>query len=346
MSSPPQLRFFQERRAKHLIIIGIFLVLFEVSWLVRRFVRPRTPASRPSASLRTPSVPISETITDGPFSYDHFIVPNGFAPIHLRLPSSELRGVVYLFHGCSHVGQDFFRLLEERAIVANLTARGFAAVAFTAADKVSRCWMEEDMAPVRSSIKKLDFNRQLPTFAFGASSGGSFVTTLSAGLIDGVIVEVSPGDPSTAEELVVPVAFIYMPKDMEWASQSAIEGVREKLAQREVKSVAFEVKPFRMNRWIFHQKLPEFFNVEESKDVFEKLIGHMLIERDGRLRDDPRQTGIAEQTMQIIGRRAWKWKQLLEDNLVELYNVAWASHELTREKVPDALDFLLEHRFK
>jgi hypothetical protein len=267
----------------------------------------------------------------------------------LTLPPGPLRGVVLLFHGCNHIGPDFFRLVEERAIVAALTNRSFAAVAFTSSDFFSRCWSGADLEPVKKSFTKLDFDRRLPLFAFGASSGGSFVTILPRAVpVGGVIVEISPGDPS-ASDLAVPAAFVYMPRDVSWASTAAVERMRADLTRRSIPSIAFQVRPFNFTPRIFADRLPEFFSGQSSRIVFEAVVASKFVDTDGWMSADPRRSGIVDKMIDMIKTKRLvpeKQHELLRENVAELANAAWASHEMTRDHVMEALDFLCAHMKK
>jgi hypothetical protein len=62
--------------------------------------------------------------------------------------------------------------------------------------------------------------------------------------VDGLIVEISPGIPSTGDSLTIPIVFISLEKDLHFASAAAIKKVRNKLTERGIQNQAFEVKPF------------------------------------------------------------------------------------------------------
>jgi hypothetical protein len=330
-----------------LIILVLSYPTFKKYLISPHHLSGTTPIVRSSSSSGT--FPQFRTTTDGPFSITFSDWPQDYAPVSLKLPPGKPRAVLLLFHGCNHAGVDFFRLLEERAIVASLIDRGFAAVAFTSSDRLSGCWSDIDLASVKRSFTRLGFESSLPTFAFGASSGGSFVTILPRSVpVDGVIVEISPGDPS-ATDLSVPTAFIYMERDVSWASKTAVEDVRKRLAGKGVPSEAFEVRPFKLGRQTFSEKLSEFFDNETSRWLFDTLVKRKFIGVDGALEEDPRRSEIVSATIDLLKEKSMVETNvlgLLKENIVELFNAAWGYHEMTREYVMDAIDFLLKHTKK
>jgi hypothetical protein len=306
---------------------------------------PAPAPARPPFGAPPPPPPLAgfRAIADGPFSITVSEWPDAYSPVALELPPGGLRGVVLLFHGCNHVGADFFRLLEERAIVTALLNRSLAAVAFTSADSFTHCWSEIDLEPVSKSFKRLAFDRRLPVFAFGASSGGSFVTILPRAVpVDGVIVEISPGDPS-AGDLAVPAAFIYMERDVNWASAAAVQRMREGLTRRSVPSAAFPVQPFNLTWGIFADRLPEFFDRQSSSLIFEALVAFKFVQSDGWLSADPRRSEIVDAVMRVVKTKEIvpaKQHDLVRENIAELFNAAWGFHEMTRDHVMEALSFL------
>jgi hypothetical protein len=330
--------------------------LFVKTWVPTASVR-----SSPAPALTRspgPLIPASalntaldfETTTDGPFQYNHTSWTPEYAPVHLRFPPNPLKGVVLLFHGCNHDGQDFFRILEERAIVAGLMQRDFAAVAFTSKNRASRCWSSADIPLVKSSFERLGFDPRLPVFAFGASSGGGFVTMLPPTIpVDGVIPEIAPGSRDAGDRLSVPAVFIYMSGDHHFASKEAITATREKLKARNIPNEAFEVRPFKLPPFIFREKLPEWFDDKQSQKLFDFLLKGKFVDESGQLQRDPRRTQIVDDSMKLLleeGIVKETDKTLVKDNLVELFNAAWAVHELTRENVKEAIDFLMLHTKK
>ena len=204
-------------------------------------------------------------------------------------PSAD-RGIVLLFHGCGGTAETWFTLSEHRANVKALVTNGFAVIAFTSSSQVRKCWDETwpleyeagtstSSSSSSSSSSSLTVNHDvtnvvatlrqwleresksaLALFAFGASSGGTFVTLLARSMyLNGIVVMISPGhgealltrpmmeyetyrkellQPSTLEldstrlnsyqrlANLPPIAFIYMPRDTNWAGDGPIRYFR------------------------------------------------------------------------------------------------------------------------
>jgi hypothetical protein len=283
-----------------------------------------------------------ETITDGPFTLLHSSWPSEYAPVTLQFPPSPLQGVLLFFHGAGSNGKTLFRLAEERAIVAHLMRLHFAAVAFTSQDKWGG-WLARDFPYIQKSLTRLRFPAGIPILALGVSNGGLIVTQLPQIIpIHGIIVEISPGDRKGLSTLNVPTAFVYMAGD-EWATKDVIENAMASLRGRGIATMAFEVQELEVTERSFAEKLPEFFNEETSKLIFNGLSEQRLIVENGKLTDDPSQTGIVEATMEIVkGIIGDEVMLLVTQNIKQLFNVAWGVHATTREGVPEALDFLIE----
>merc|ERR1719204_746751 len=104
-------------------------------------------------------------------------------------PKSEAKGLVFLAHGCSHGAYDWWPksekcshcigLPEERTVVKAVLKRGFIALAVTSFDRMSKCWQPNvDVPRVQKAIEHVLSGRTMPIYAFGASSGGTFVIHL------------------------------------------------------------------------------------------------------------------------------------------------------------------------
>jgi hypothetical protein len=99
----------------------------------------------------------------------------------------QYRGILVLFHGCSHSGNDWVRLPQDKRILGLAHTRKLFTLTPTALDP-SGCWdggslvLNEDVGPVMASIRqaRLRLGEDLPVYALGASSGG-FVTRARAG---------------------------------------------------------------------------------------------------------------------------------------------------------------------
>lgn len=121
------------------------------------------------------------------------------------------KGLVLLFHGCTHEAQHWFMLPEERRIVRFFLASGYSVLAFSSLDRSSGCW--DNQWPIRSSIQNADAQRVIAAlsawllreytaagqrypalFTMGASSGGTFTSIISRTLpIIAQVIQISTG---------------------------------------------------------------------------------------------------------------------------------------------------------
>lgn len=112
-----------------------------------------------------------------------------------QAPTGEVRGVLFVAHGCQHSAGDFFLrsedcptclgLPEERRIVLRALNRGYAVVAISSLDRHTRCWHaakeDRDLQPVADILAAVQGKEgwmDKPMYALGASSGGAFVLAL------------------------------------------------------------------------------------------------------------------------------------------------------------------------
>ena len=154
---------------------------------------------------------------------------------------ARARGLLLLFHGCSHGGGDFFicdepsclGLPEERAILVQAQAAPYslAVAAVSSGDRhFSRCWSPDDVDPtievIRALRRRMGLAAGQPLFGIGASSGGAFVGQLAAALEAGeapvamaaISVQIMRLPGPTAQLLSAPgsavaVEFVSMPRD-------------------------------------------------------------------------------------------------------------------------------------
>ena len=76
--------------------------------------------------------------------------------------TTTTKGVVVLFHGCSHSGEDWDKLPIERMIVSKILDAGYVALALTSLDRRHRCWSENDLPRTSSAMKHFLSKGHLP----------------------------------------------------------------------------------------------------------------------------------------------------------------------------------------
>ena len=120
--------------------------------------------------------------------------------------NSKAKGIVLLFHGCSHKGEHFFKhtdfkmkdgcdkckstctktdcigLPAEEKIATEVLRSGYIALSITSSDRNSKCWSKNDVSIINKAVNEvvrletLEDNYKI--FAFGASSGGTMALHL------------------------------------------------------------------------------------------------------------------------------------------------------------------------
>mmetsp|Transcript_45624 Transcript_45624/g.103014 ORF Transcript_45624/g.103014 Transcript_45624/m.103014 type:complete len:330 (-) Transcript_45624:29-1018(-) len=266
--------------------------------------------------------------------------------VHWQRPlkNREPRGMLFLFHGCSHSGSDFFvdceeclGLPEEGIVVREARSHhnSLLVVALSSSDReMSRCWRHEDLFPTQKVISELreKFNMQSrPLFAIGASSGGSFVALLASEYQSLSAISVQIMSPGVLGDLSTGVEFVTMPRDS-YTEELVLDtfGRMKKLGHRVSKRTC-DPTPFTPNFLRDRTALARYpISTRLSSDIYKVLTTKGFIDpTTGLLEDDPRETdwrealvhsdieGIAEVRMEPD-----------ESALSETMNVAWAMHEI------------------
>lgn len=132
----------------------------------------------------------------------------------LHLPTLQTpRGIILLFHGCQHSGEDWFTLPEERIIVDLALQHHFAVLAFTSLDRISGCWSHEDLLKVQQiwNERASMFTNDIQVFGIGASSGGTFLfNQLSYIPFQAVYIQIAWIPPLNEIALPNQMDFLYM----------------------------------------------------------------------------------------------------------------------------------------
>lgn len=155
--------------------------------------------------------------------------------------AGSAKGMVLLFHGCSHSAGDFFNtcenclgLPEERTVVQAAHDHRLVAVAVSSSDReFSRCWSPpRDLTPTKTISTTLRARLGLekkPMFAIGASSGGGFVAAVASefgpSMVTAVSTQIMSLPDRVAAAVAVPIEFVTMPRD-EYTEEAVGENLR------------------------------------------------------------------------------------------------------------------------
>lgn len=232
-----------------------------------------------SRHIVVPRLPLTPTFESIVHSYGSTSIGWQFST---KTPS---KGLVLLFHGCGGSSELWFELPEHRANVRSFLKDGFDVMALSSRQRLThKCWDDtftpeeggrpnQDIMNVLETLSiwlKRENKYGLPFFAFGASSGGTFVTILSRTMfLHGTIVMISPGserallqlpthqgtkerydmyrrvgdinlapilDPTRFMKVetlfnLPPIGFMFMTRDQNWATKYACEYHRKAILE-------------------------------------------------------------------------------------------------------------------
>mmetsp|Transcript_20179 Transcript_20179/g.50213 ORF Transcript_20179/g.50213 Transcript_20179/m.50213 type:complete len:402 (-) Transcript_20179:143-1348(-) len=307
----------------------------------------------------------------------------------------NIKGLLFLAHGCGHSNRDWFSkgtecedcvgLPEEKAIVETALDLGLVAIATSSSNWNTKCWSGFDVTPValvlnelwhrfsqeegiptnliRRSLRDLSQQQErLPLYAFGASSGGAFVSSLASPLrsrfgikLDGFVSQIAAHLPTFEEEEKDPhnlcKVYVTMNKDTK-TDHAAVARVEKCLKEfgngdrcKHIRLAHLEIKPS-----YFADRIQDV-SLTESYEITKVLTqGGFLKPEDRELLEDPRTTH--ERWSNALRKASSKSTSALDftknDALVadkspifEELNVAWGYHEMAREGVKDALEFCM-----
>jgi len=273
------------------------------------------------------------------------------------------KGLLLLFHGCSHSASDFFEcedclgLPEERTIVVESLEFGLAVASISSGDRhFSRCWSRGDIAPTIRIIDVLQTRLLLlnrPLFAIGASSGGGFVGKLVTAMkpesfagvssqIMGWGGDVFRKDPWT--EWPPAVEFVTMTRDS-WTDQTVRENVD--ICKKLGVTVSHrKCPPLKMSPTFFSDRTKwasAKITEETSAEIYRALLHAGFVDKTSSLLlEDPR-----DSDWRMLLQRFSPAIEGIEDvqmgpdesAISEVMNVAWAMHEISSGDIAITLEF-------
>ncbi len=308
----------------------------------------------------------------------------------------HVKGLLFLAHGCGHSNLDWFSkatpecedcvgLPEETAIVKTALDMGLVAIATSASSWSTKCWTGLDITPValvlnelwhrfsleegtslsikRRSLRQTDLSQpvRLPLYAFGASSGGAFVSMLASPLLsrfgirlDGFVSQIAAHLPTYEEEEKDPhklcKVYVTMNKDIK-TDRAAEARVHKCVSEDEhdrCKHIRLPDLPIHPS--YFADRISGISTAESFEMVKVLTKGGFLNPETGELIVDPRKNHEDwSRTLHQASSPALtftKGDSLVADQspIFEVLNVAWGYHEMAREGVQEALEFCMQQQ--
>lgn len=278
-------------------------------------------------------------------------------PVYYAEPSSSIKGVLFLFHGCNHNPEDWFLLPAEMTLVRTALRSHFVCLAIPSFDRVgSRCWHpDNDTERVKRVYSRFVSGRwpRVPYYAAGASSGGSYVSYLGNFQffpLSAIAVYISPGMPDgvVVKKEHAPAIFVHMTEDQHMASRDRVAAYTSKLNRLGVASEVLTCDPKKVTAtWMneYYRPWSPAFCISLTRQLAIKGV----IDTEGTLTEDPRniEDDWIEVMLEVLKptskNSTMATVRLHMEVLRELLNIAWGMHEMTGEHAVEVVGFLSSH---
>lgn len=293
------------------------------------------------------------------------VLEDGTELVFQQAESGKAAGTVLFFHGCQHSSTDYWSfgvnclgcigLPEEVRMIQLTLGRKLNAVAISSTNRNRKCWTTrlngegDDYDRVRSTMKYLEQNKihsdGMNLYGVGASSGGTFVTSLRSIMKMQAVNTIIAGSVASLvkiEKWGIPGhAFTHM-GGRDGRTRTLVAESKRWLEDRGIPVMVREVHPREVSAKWLSESVPRW-NLNLCKEVISALKLHKLInEVNGELVCDPRKCDWRSAVMHLKGK--------LNDSLIadksalsEELNRAWAGHESSADFFEDVLDFFIEH---
>ena len=265
-------------------------------------------------------------------------------------------------------------LPEEMAIVdMALREFHFVVVAISSLNRDSKCWSVSEGDRVAQVLGTLHTQllqsserstsssgssriHTIPILAFGASSGGNFV---GSGLVesmeeddsntnikptkslDGFIAQIAAPDPRshrTAEQHTLPVA-VYITMNQDERTDQRAKSIVESLKEERHYAQHIRLDPLPITDSFFHDRISTI-SLPQSTAMAQALQRAKYLDPATQLLlEDPRRSGWRD----VLRPHAPAWDSLRADQsaISEVLNVAQGRHEMTRDGVREAIQYIL-----
>jgi len=280
-----------------------------------------------------------------------------------QAPTLPIKGVVWFAHGCSHSATDWWPkskgcpgcngLPVERTLVFEALRRDYVAVAQSSVNRKHKCWSDADLNPANGVLQwilnELNLSQEnAPIHLIGASSGGTFVGHMAVKSFDAgggaatlritsAVIQIAPPRMNLPSPPGLGILFVHMARDdfmaqmiSSFVSQTKRKNVREMIIQ-----------PAKLTPSFFYSH-GQHLSLEDSTRLVSALQNEKLIDSEGLLVQDPRQSGWRKVAAKALPHLVPNVDSLVADQsgISELMNLAWAAHEITDENISGVFEFL------
>lgn len=258
-------------------------------------------------------------------------------------------GILFVAHGCNHAHTDWFieckqgclGLPEEVAIVNLALERHLVVVAVSSKNRKSKCWRPDVDGPrVATVLRKISQKyvsdaSPLPIWAFGASSGGAFVSALGNFIelrgylsqIMAVPLEHTPRKDS---------CMVYLTMENDQMTRYMAEQIVDQAPSNTAEHA--QLPPLPISSHDFFSKRIGSVSKAQSKSMVEGLRRGGFLDDQGYLKQDPRQSSWRSAVQPFAGSDTLVADQ---SGISEVMNVAYSMHEMSREGVAEGLNFCM-----
>lgn len=241
---------------------------------------------------------------------------------YYSMPLQSPVGVIFFAHGCHHSASDWFvksdacqhcsALPVEIKLMEEALSRNLVTVAVSSMNRYHKCWTERDRERVAKVLKLIYDDvlkgfktEELPLYLFGASSGGSFVSSLALpttalnineeslqqyGLnVRKIVIQISSiGEARKVRAGYPPSLFVHMKRDER--TSEFVSANLKLLSYFQIPSLALPCDPLPITAKYFHINDPSRWSLDESAAIVNVLSKDGFLDASGYLIEDPRAT--------------------------------------------------------
>jgi hypothetical protein len=277
------------------------------------------------------------------------------APISNKPPC----GILLVCHGCSHSGTDFFQceddeqgclgLPEELAVVQiALDHFNLVVVALSSQHREHKCWSTEQDGPRAAKVLSefstrfsVDKKEQIPIFAFGASSGGFFVSQLGSAMMEqqGLVLDGFLSQISAKTSPVEVECTVYITMNRDTKTDENARDIVGNNDEKNAKKKHIRLPPLSLSPTYFSDRIPSI-SQEVSSHIYTALLENGYLDQDTKfLIQDPRGSQWRSLVGPLLTSSQDDSLQADQSPIGEVLNVAYGLHEMAREGVKEGLEF-------